>query len=351
MKRLEMCNMLNKGEYGTACNHYVSALYHLANKIGLDSDKLLATANIAKEVIDKPEVRVRTEDLSAFQKACWTESKEESMGVLPIRLELGTYYMMGKLTVNQSTLKKSLELGVRFYNLVTRFEFITLDVEPENTLMSFNHVSPQEDHGHLFAEMCLLAWHRYASWLIVDSLPLIETRFNYPSPQHAREYSYLFPGMHKFDCRTLSLVFPTQYLSRPVKQNEGSLKSFMNHCPLELFRQYKADYSVSAEVKRLINRTIMDGNTSVDDVATSLYMTTRTIMRRLKDEGTTFQQIKDVVRRDKAINLLTLYSLPIKEVAEKVGFSDPTVFNRAFKSWTGESPRKYRDKFSQNSKT
>jgi AraC-like DNA-binding protein len=339
--------MHNKGEYGSACNHYVSALYHLANKIGLDGDKLLTFANIDKVVIDKPDIRVKTEDLSAFQKACWDELKEESMGLLPVRLELGTYYMMGKLTVNQPTLQQALELGARFYNLVTHFEFIDLKVGPEYSLLSFNRVIPEMDYGHLFAEMCLLAWHRYASWLIADSLPLIETRFNYPSPQHAREYSYLFPGKHKFDCSTLSLVFPTHYLSRPVKQNEALLKSFMKNCPLELFRQYKADYSVSSEVKRLLNRTIMDGSTSIDDVAASLYLTTRTITRRLKDEGASFQQIKDVVRRDKAINLLTLYSLPIKEVAERVGYSDPAVFTRAFRSWTGESPRKYRDKFNQ----
>ncbi|WOI36385.1 AraC family transcriptional regulator [Alteromonas sp. CI.11.F.A3] len=340
--------MHNKGEYGTACNHYISALYHLANKIGLDGDGLLTSANIAKEVIDKPDTRVKTEYLSAFQKACWDNSQEESMGLSPARLELGTYYMMGKLTVNQPTLQKALELGARFYNLVTRFEFISLDIRPENTMLSVNRVTPAVDSGHLFAEICLLAWHRYASWLIADSLPLTETCFNYPSPQHAREYSYLFPGRHKFDCSTLSIAFPTQYLSRPVKQNEGSLKSFMHHCPLELFRQYKADYSVSAQVKRILKSTISNGNTSIEDVAKQLYMTTRTVMRRLKDEGASFQEIKDIVRRDKSTSLLTLYSLPIKEVAEKVGFSDPAVFTRAFRGWTGLSPRQYRDNFNRN---
>ncbi|MDP5032168.1 AraC family transcriptional regulator [Paraglaciecola sp.] len=339
--------MQNKGEYGSASNHYISALYHRARKIGLDAGNLLASANILQDVIDKPDVRVRTEDLSAFQKACWDAAKEESMGVLPVRLELGTYYMMGKLTVNQPTLQKALELGTRFYNLVTRFSFIELKVGPDVTLMSFNQVKPQDDHGHLFAEMCLLAWHRYASWLIVDSLPLIETRFNYPNPPHAREYSYLFPGVHKFNCDSLSLVFPSAYLSRPVKQNEASLKSFMHNCPLELFRQYKADYSVSAEVKRILKSNITEGNNSIDDIAAILYMTSRTVMRRLKDEGSSFQQIKDVVRRDKAINLLTLYSLPVKEVAEKVGFSDPAVFTRAFRGWTGLSPRQYRDNFNR----
>jgi len=342
--------MRSKGEHGngTACNHYVSALYHQAKHIGLDADRLLEENNISKEIIDKPNIRIRTEDLSAFQTACWDESKLESMGLKSVNLKQGTYYMMGKLTVNQPTLQKALKLGSQFYNLVTGFEFMSFDIGAEITFLSFNRVSPKDDYGHLFAEICLLAWHRYASWLISDSLPLTETRFNYPSPQHAGEYSYLFPGRHKFNCNSLSLVFPTQYLSRPVKQNDGLLKSFMNSCPLELFRQYKADYSVSTEVKNLLNNSINDGFSSIDDVAARLYMTSRTMMRRLKDEGSSFQQIKDVVRRDKAISLLTLHLLPIKDVAERVGYSDPAVFARAFKNWTGYSPRKYRDRFNLN---
>lgn len=342
--------MQTKGETGngTACNHYVSALYHQAVHIGLDIDSLLEKTNISKHMIDKPNIRIRTEDLSALQKACWDESKSESMGLKTVKLEQGTYYMMGKLTINQPTLQKALQLGVKFYNLVTGFEFISLDIGAETCVISFNRVTPEDDYGHLFAEMCLLAWHRYASWLIADAIPLFETRFNYPSPKHAGEYSYLFPGMHKFNCRSLSLVFPSQYLSRPVKQSEALLKSFMNSCPLELFRQYKADYSVSTEVKNILKDRINDGLTSIDDVAAHLYMTSRTVMRRLKEEGSSFQQIKDVVRRDKAISLLTLRLLPIKDVAERVGYSDPAVFARAFKKWTGYSPRKYRDKFNHN---
>ena len=71
-------------------------------------------------------------------------------------------------------------------------------------------------------------------------------------------------------------------------------------------------------------------------------MTTRTLMRKLKDEGTSFQQLKDVVRRDKAIFFLGQQGLRINEVAEKVGYSDPAVFTRAFRNWTGQSPRDFR---------
>jgi AraC-like DNA-binding protein len=70
-------------------------------------------------------------------------------------------------------------------------------------------------------------------------------------------------------------------------------------------------------------------------------------MRKLNDEGSTFQQIKDLLRRDRAIYFLTTQSLAVSEIAEKVGLSDPSVFARAFKSWTGLSPRDYRVKYSR----
>jgi len=337
--------MHEKGLFGSAANHYLSALYHESVKQGINIKRLLDFAGIDHDLIDKPNQRVPTERLAKLQKLAWHILKDESMGLFSSTkcLPIGTYYMMGKLTVQQSTLKKALELGAQFYNLITQSTFITIKSDEKNTEFSINITEPELDTEHLFAEITLLAWHRYASWLIADSIPLIETRFNYPTPAHASEYAYLFPGIHKFDCDSLSLVFPSQYLTRPIKQNEALLKSFMHNCPLELFRQYKSDYSVSAEIKRILNNAIGFRNISVEDISLTLYMSTRTIMRRLKEEGTSFQQLKDVVRRDLSITLLTLHSLPIKDVAEKVGYSDPAVFTRAFRSWTGSTPRQYRE--------
>lgn len=342
--------MPNSSEYGTAANYYVTALFQEGLRQKLDVEKMLNKANIAINDVDQPEKRIKTERLAKFQQLFWEETQDESMGLLPKTLPLGTYFMMGKLTVQQSTLQKALLLGAKFYNLVTQFDFITVSHDKENTILSVNHISPKQDNYHLLAELSLLAWHRYLSWLIADNLPLIETRFNYAAPACANEYPYLFPGLHKFNCDSLSLVFPNGYLDRPIKQNEELLKSFMNSCPLELYRQYKADYSITAEVKSMLSRNTDTASPSINEVAESLYLTTRTLTRRLKEEGSSFQQIKDVVRRDIAINLLTLHSFPIKKIAEMVGYSDPAVFSRAFKVWTGISPKNYKEKLTLGNK-
>ena len=67
-------------------------------------------------------------------------------------------------------------------------------------------------------------------------------------------------------------------------------------------------------------------------------------MRKLRDEGTSFQQLKDIIRRDRAMHFLSQTTISINEVAERVGYSDPAVFTRAFRSWTGDTPRAYRMK-------
>ena len=71
-------------------------------------------------------------------------------------------------------------------------------------------------------------------------------------------------------------------------------------------------------------------------------MSARTLRRRLDKEGTSYQRIKDGARRDAAIAFLNNPALTVSDVAELIGFSDPSAFHRSFKRWTGVSPGEYR---------
>jgi AraC-like DNA-binding protein len=81
---------------------------------------------------------------------------------------------------------------------------------------------------------------------------------------------------------------------------------------------------------------------TVEEVADALHFSVRTLCRRLVSEGTTFQAIKDEVRRDIAIQRLTRSDDPIAAIAYDVGFDNPTAFHRAFRNWTGSTPAAYR---------
>ncbi|WP_368075864.1 helix-turn-helix domain-containing protein [Leisingera sp. NJS201] len=78
------------------------------------------------------------------------------------------------------------------------------------------------------------------------------------------------------------------------------------------------------------------------DAARALNVTPRTLMRRLDAEDTSFQAIKDGLRRDIAIHDLQAGSKSIEEISQDVGFSSPANFHRAFRRWTGVTPSSYR---------
>jgi AraC-like DNA-binding protein len=91
------------------------------------------------------------------------------------------------------------------------------------------------------------------------------------------------------------------------------------------------------EVEQRIEPLLAAGPVRIDQVARPMGLSRQTLYRRLKAEGSTFEKVLDGLRRRLAVRLVR-ERLPVKEVAYRLGFSDPAAFSRAFKRWTGTSP-------------
>jgi len=100
--------------------------------------------------------------------------------------------------------------------------------------------------------------------------------------------------------------------------------------------------SITYRIRELLGDDFRLEMPSFEELTELLGMSARTLRRRLEKEGTSYQRIKDNARRDVAIALLSRDGLTVSEVAEQLGFSDPSAFHRSFKKWTGQSPGSYR---------
>ncbi len=100
--------------------------------------------------------------------------------------------------------------------------------------------------------------------------------------------------------------------------------------------------SFEASVRRALAAVLADGDAGVDSVARRLHVSRRTLQRRLKEEGTTHQQVLDGLRRDLAPQYLADPAVGIHETALLLGFSDQSAFHHAFVRWTGVAPGAYR---------
>ncbi len=333
---------MGQSERLTASSHFVRVLLQQADKLGLDGQKMLQKAGISTELAQQPQARITTHQLAHFIQLMWYGLQDETLGFYADRTKIGTFFMMGQLAIHAPTLDKALRLATRFYTFVTDDYSFRLVRKGEQASLIYAPVNSDNDRDHLIVEFSLIVWHRFASWLIGKHIPLIESQFTYPTPPHVDEYKFMFPCSHEFDQGRNSITFSSQYLKLPIVQGEEDLKVFISRSPVDVFLKPRNDESFSTRIRLMIEPLVAEGFPDFDSVADSMHMTSQTLRRKLKTEGSSYQQIKDLVRRDLAIYHLTRQSLAVAEISRLVGFTEPGAFIRAFKNWTGVTPGDYR---------
>ena len=93
------------------------------------------------------------------------------------------------------------------------------------------------------------------------------------------------------------------------------------------------------ELERRLEPMLGSGPVRIGGIAREMGLSRQTLYRRLKAEGTSFEKVLDALRRRLGLRLIREEKISVKEAAWRLGFSDPAAFSRAYKRWTGKSPR------------
>ncbi len=135
-----------------------------------------------------------------------------------------------------------------------------------------------------------------------------------------------------------AFCFDARWLDCAVRQDSASLHGFLRRSLGNLVVRYRDRSRITERVRCYLRQHLQDGSVPVEQVAEAFGMTPDTLRRRLRMEQARFQDLKDGLRRDAAIEYLACPNLALAEVAERLGFSEPSTFHRAFKKWTGLPP-------------
>lgn len=321
----------------TIASHFVRAALRGARARGLDSAALLAEAGLPRE----PGVPVTAAQYAGLIRLLWQRLDDEYLGLAEQPSRPGTFAMMASTIIHCGTLEKALRRGIRFYGLFAGSPAFQLRREGEHAWLCLR-VAPEHDPDHFLSESLVLIWHRLASWLIGQRIELAELCLAYPQPGHVAEYDLLFPCARRFAAGFTGLRFAAAYLDQPLLQDERALKGFLRQAPADLLSRPAGDDSLTARVRRLLGRDCRQWP-DLEQLARQLNCSPQTLRRRLREQGSSFQAIKDQLRRDRAIYLLSRPELSIQEIAEQLGFSEASAFHRAFRKWTRLTPGAYRE--------
>jgi AraC-like DNA-binding protein len=149
-----------------------------------------------------------------------------------------------------------------------------------------------------------------------------------------------------FDRSVDRLCFSAEEWAAPTERGDESLAKLMEeHARILAERLPGPRLGIVSDVRQAILESLPE-NPGADDVARNLHLSTRTLQRKLAGAGASFSEVVDGVRSELAKEYLLDHSVRISEVAFLLGFSEQSSFNRAFRRWTGEPPRRWREKAS-----
>jgi AraC-like DNA-binding protein len=165
----------------------------------------------------------------------------------------------------------------------------------------------------------------------------------HPRNRHIKEFERFFGCPVKFGSHQNIIRFKLSDLQVPLLSADNRLLTILRtHCEEVLSRRSEPTPTLVETVERLIADRLTRGEAKLENVATELGMSPRTLSRRLTEQGTTFNAIIEELRKELALRFLQNSNLVLTEIAFLMGYTEISTFSHAFKRWTGKSPAAYR---------
>lgn len=329
-----------RSEPGTIAICFVAAALEGVRARGLDADALLKQVGLSPGLLHSPQARVSAKHYGALWRLVATTLDDEFFGQDSRRMKSGSFAMLCHSLIGCETLGQAMDRSLRFYALFLDDICCNLNNEgAEASIALHARLDPPRVFAH---EVLLMLLHGVACWLVGRRIPIKRAQFSYDEPAHSPEYRLMYSTHLSFQAPHTAIVFDAANLALPVVQNDRTVKEFLRNAPENILVKYKNVSSLGARIRRRLRQSLPGELPEFEVLAAEMNMTPATLRRRLHEEGTFYQSIKDQLRRDLAIGYLSHTKRSAMDIGLELGFSERSAFHRAFKKWTGASPGEFR---------
>ena len=308
--------------------------------------RLIAQAGIAASDLDDPNARVPVGSYAALYNLAVGELGDEGFALFSAPMRVGSFEFLCRSALTSQSLAEALQRASRFLRLVLPDLAVTISPGGGTSELRIAETRPlqrdRDDPRRVFAfEWILRLLHGLACWLANRDLALNSVAFPYGEPLHAADYALIYTARSTFRSHHLAASLNSNLLELPVRRDDDALTTFLDGAPGKIVTLYRRDREMVRRVRDLMAKSF-PYPASLEGVARRLHLSSRTVERRLHEEGSNLRAIKDALRRDMALARLQKSDQSVAQIAANLGYADTSTFFRAFTSWTGLSPTAYR---------
>ncbi len=170
----------------------------------------------------------------------------------------------------------------------------------------------------------------------------LKIMYRYPKLKNTDEYERVFKCTPLFNQKRNCIVFSLKDASLPIVGYNKELHETLKKMLEEQLHQENKAAAFTYQVKEIILKNYQFSFPLLEEIAGIMNITARTLQRKLQDEGTNFRNIEDDIKKEIAINFIQNSPLTSEEIGLKLGYTDRSSFQRAFKQWTGKTPAEFK---------
>ena len=328
---------------------YVAWLADFIRSYGVSPRQLLDSTNIEERMLWEPAAEITDTQHIAILRNAIQSSNDPALGLeLGIHRHISTLDRFGFAMMCCETFREAISVGNEYQRVVGRFSgrSLFLSTRQEGGAAIFQiEVSPDlGDLAQFAVEEIFGSILTSTRWVTDRDLPLRQLCCAYPQPSYAERYRKYFPCPIRFNARYNEIHFDGSFLDvRLPMASVQAARMYRADCQRRVTRIVAGTESLVADIRtRLMAST--GAALPLTACAQALAISPRTLRRKLHEGGHSYQDIVDDVRAGQARDYLESSQLTVSVIAERLGFSEPTSFSRAFRRWTGMTPRAFRNR-------
>lgn len=320
---------------------YACLLADVVARWDISAAQLLEGSSIRPEDLLSPLWLLDHSEFSRLLKRAVALTGEPGLGFhIGLQMKVSGHGLPGYAALFASNLREALQIVLDFMRLQSSTIHLRLE---ETAGMAHLYVEepmpeyPLGDIGTIFTLLGLATMAEALTGLRLTG----HADVGFSRPDYYDRFSHLLPGTVAFGQPCTRLSFTADYLALPLRLADPvAARLAREQCKQALHALAGRD-----DLPGLVRELAFDetmGCSRMEDVAERLHMSSRTLQRQLALAGTSYSTILDELRQHKARVMLRRGDFSIEQVADRLGYTDATNFSRAFRRWTGVSPRHYR---------
>ncbi len=315
-----------------------------AEELGLERRAMLRGSGLSETELSDPDSRIQVRKWLDLWRFIAASTGDPDVGLrLGSRLGVREVGLLGYLMQHSATLGGALDRFARFFELWR-----------ESRAPRYRLAADRVEIGWSARLLSPLLERAVSDWMLSGLLSVLrgvtgrdltplEVQVPYARADHdLGAVRRFFAAPLRFQSPVGQLVLRRSDLDVPIQTADIELGRYLEQHATHILEGMVPGADVTGKVQRALWEGLKAGEVSLEEIASRLAMSPRTLQRRLNDESTSFSELRDEFRHEMANQLLGETELSIYEVAFLLGYSEPSTFYRAFRRWEGASPLQFR---------